>query len=182
MQKQLLALVLPLLLVLLAAGDAQTPGGYAALQKVDVVRDADGINVELTARGRLTPRVSTLTSPDRVVVSLPDTVAVIPSNYLSVDGSQVKSVRIGTDGQKPPTTRVVIDCQPACGYELLPGDGSRVVLKLRASAELPPAQASESSAAQSGQTGASVSAAPAPPEYPQKTAAVGKTSIPAGRK
>lgn len=187
MQKQLLAGVLPLLLVLLAAGDAQTPapGGPAALQKVDVIRDTDGISVEMTGRGHLTPKVTTLASPDRIVVALPDTVAATSSNHLSLDSPPVKSIRIGMDGQTPPTTKVVIDCASACGYELAAADGNKVVVKLRASASgsaatpgsSAPPQAQESKPSEPVQ---SMSAAHAPPEYPQKTAAVGKYNGPGG--
>jgi type IV pilus assembly protein PilQ len=137
MRKQLLVVLLPLL-VLSAIGE--TPGAatdttkHATLQKVDVIRGNDGISVEITSRGQITPTVSTLESPTRVVVSLPNTVAATAQNHLSVDSNGVKGVRIGTDGRMPPTTSVVIDLLNACSYELLPGSDGKVIVKLHPAA------------------------------------------------
>jgi type IV pilus assembly protein PilQ len=137
MRKQLLVVLLPLL-VLSATGE--TPGAAtditkpATLQKVDVVRGNDGISVEITSRGQITPTVSTLESPTRVVVSLPNTVAATAQNHLSVDSNGVKGVRIGMDGHTPPTTSVVIDLLSASTYELLPASDGKVVVKLHAAA------------------------------------------------
>ena len=133
MRKQLLVVLLPLL-VLSAIGE--TPSAdttkHATLQKVDVVRGNDGISVEITSRGQITPTVSTLESPTRVVVSLPNTVAATTQNHLSVDSNGVKGVRIGTDGHTPPTTSVVIDLLTACTYELAPASDGKVIVKLHA--------------------------------------------------
>ncbi len=63
MRKQLLVVLLPLL-VLSAIGE--TPNAatdttkHATLQKVEVIRGNDGISVEITSRGQITPTVSTL--------------------------------------------------------------------------------------------------------------------------
>ncbi|HTA25920.1 MAG TPA: type IV pilus secretin PilQ [Terriglobales bacterium] len=137
MRKQLLVVLLPLL-VLSAIGE--TPSAAtdttkrATLQRVDVIRGNDGISVEITSRGQITPTVSTLESPTRVVVSLPNTVAATAQNHLSVDSNGVKGVRIGTDGRTPPTTSVVIDLLNACSYELLPGSDGKVIVKLHPAA------------------------------------------------
>ena len=66
MRKQLLVVLLPLLMLVLvgAAAETQNTGTgattHATLQKVNVVRGDDGISVEITARGQVTPKVSTL--------------------------------------------------------------------------------------------------------------------------
>ena len=133
MRKQLLVVLLPLL-VLSAIG--ATPSAAtdstkrATLQKVDVIRGNDGISVEITSRGQITPTVSTLESPARVVVSLPNTLAATAKNHLSVDSNGVKGVRIGMDGNTPPTTSVVIDLSSASTYELVPGSDGKVIIKL----------------------------------------------------
>jgi type IV pilus assembly protein PilQ len=137
MRKQLLVVLLPLL-VLSAIGETPSAATdttkHATLQKVDVTRGTDGISVEITSRGQVTPAVSTLESPARIVVSLPNTVAATAQNHLSVDSNGVKGVRIGTDGHTPPTTSVVIDLLNACSYELLPGSDGKVIVKLHAAA------------------------------------------------
>jgi hypothetical protein len=139
MRKQLLGVFLPLLvMVLFAAAETQSTGTeaspHAALQKVSVVRGQDGISVEITARGQVAPQLSTLDRPERVVLDLPNTVMATAQSHISVDSEGVKGVRVGMDGQKPPTTRVVVDLEQACRYELVPGSDHKLVLKLRPAA------------------------------------------------
>src|SRR5712692_9620883 len=135
MRKQLLSVFLPLLILLFAAA-AETQSTvtdstkHAALQKVNVVRGDDGVSVEITARGQVTPQLSTLDSPARVVVDLPNTVAATSQRQISVGNDGVKEVRVGMDGHTPPTTRVVIDLVQACRYELVPGGDNKLILKL----------------------------------------------------
>jgi type IV pilus assembly protein PilQ len=133
MRKQLLVVLLPLLVMIAAAETANTPAAatdHATLQRVEVLRADDGISVEMTARGSMTPKVSTLDSPARLVVSLPNTVAATSRNHLSVDQDGVKDVRIGMNGQNPPTTSVVIDLLTACAYDVTPSGDNKVVLRL----------------------------------------------------
>src|SRR5579872_7037661 len=104
--------------------------GRSALEKVNVTRTGDGYNVELTARGPITPKLTTLDSPARLVLDLPNTVAATARGHISVANGDVKDVRIGMDGQNPPTTRVVVDLIHACQYEIGSADGNRIVLKL----------------------------------------------------
>jgi len=135
MRKQLLSVFLPLLILLFAAAaetqnTATDSTKHAALQKVNVVRGDDGVSVEITARGQVTPQLSTLDSPARVVVDLPNTVAATSQRQISVGNDGVKEVRVGMDGHTPPTTRVVIDLVQACRYELVPGGDNKLILKL----------------------------------------------------
>jgi type IV pilus assembly protein PilQ len=138
MRKQLLAVLLPLLILALIAGaeTQSTSTGAdtrATVQKVDVMHADDGISVEITAHGQVTPKLTTLDSPARVLVTLPNTVAATLQNHISVGSDGVKGVRIGTDGHVPPTTSVVIDLVQACQYELLPA-GDRIIVKLHPAA------------------------------------------------
>jgi len=137
MRKQLLVVLLPLLVMLAGAetpSTTTTATDHATLQRVQVMRADDGISVEMTARGPMTPRVSALDSPARLLVTLPNTVAVTSRNHLSVGSDGVKGVRIGMDGQTPPTTSVVIDLLRACAYELTPSGDNKIVVKLHPAA------------------------------------------------
>jgi len=138
MRKQLLAVLLPLLILALVAGaeTQSTSTGAdtrATVQKVDVMHADDGISVEITARGQVTPKLTTLDSPARVLVTLPNTVAATVQNHITVGSDGVKGVRIGVDGHVPPTTSIVIDLVQACRYELLPAGDNRIVVKLHPS-------------------------------------------------
>jgi type IV pilus assembly protein PilQ len=131
MRKQLLSVFLPLLV--LAASAAQTPALQPAsqrneLQRVDVVRGTDEIRVEISARGAVTPLVSTADSPARLVVDLPGTIMTTGQRHITVGSAGVKGVRIGMDGQHPPTTRVVVDLEHACRYEMNPSADGKLVL------------------------------------------------------
>src|SRR5271155_3713374 len=123
MRKQLLSVFLPMLLLGLGASAAEMPASQPAsqrneLQRVNVVRGTDEIRIEINARGALTPKLRTADSPARLVLDLPGTVMATGQSYIPVGTSVVKGVRIGTDGQTPPTTRVVVDLERACRHEL----------------------------------------------------------------
>jgi type IV pilus assembly protein PilQ len=135
MRKQLLNVFLPLLLLGLMASAAETPASQPAgqrneLQGVSVVRGADEIRVEINARGAVTPKLSTADSPARLVLDLPGTVMATGRSHILVGSAGVKGVRIGMDGQTPPTTRVVVDLEHACRYELKPAADGKLVLTL----------------------------------------------------
>jgi type IV pilus assembly protein PilQ len=135
MRKQLLSVFLPLLVLGLAASAAETPASQAAsqrneLQHVNVVRGANEIRVEINARGSVTPNVTTADSPARVVLELPGTVMATGQSRIIVGSNGVKGVRIGMDGHTPPTTRVVVDLERACRYDLNPSVDGKLVLTL----------------------------------------------------
>ena len=136
MRKQFLTVLMPVLVVVLITASAQTQSAgtdapkHATLRKVNVVRTGGGFSVEISARGAVKPRLSTLDSPARIVVDLPNTVVATSRGLISVDGDGVKDVRLGMDGQSTPTTRIVVDLTKACRHELVPGSDHTLVLKL----------------------------------------------------
>ena len=124
-----------MLLVAVVAAAAQTPASQPAgqrseLERVTVVRGSGDIRVEISSRGVVTPKVSTMDSPARVVVDLPETVMASGQSHVTVGAAGVKGVRIGMDSRTPPTTRVVVDLDKACAYELTPGPEGKLVLTL----------------------------------------------------
>jgi type IV pilus assembly protein PilQ len=134
MRKQLLSVFLPMLLLGLSAA-AEMPASQPAsqsneLQRVNVVRGADEIRVEMSARGVLAPKLSTESSPARLVVDLPGTVMATEQTHITVGSAGVKGVRIGMNSRTPPTTRVVVDLEHACRYELTPSADGKLVLTL----------------------------------------------------
>src|SRR5579864_5696039 len=139
MRKQLLTMFVPLLVftIAVAAAAAQTPaskpaGQRSELERVNVVRGTDDIRVEISAHGAVTPKLSAMDSPARVVVDLPNTVMASGQSRIAVGSAGIKGVRIGMDDRTPPTTRVVVDLEKACAYELTPGPAGKLVLTLHA--------------------------------------------------
>ncbi len=134
MRKQLLSVFLLFTLLGLVAS-AETPASQPAgqrneLQRVNVVRGADETRVEISAHGAVTPKVSTAGSPARLIVDLPGTVMATGQSHITVGSAGVKSVRIAMDSHRPPTTRVVIDLEHACRYELNTSADGKLILTL----------------------------------------------------
>jgi type IV pilus assembly protein PilQ len=146
-----------MLLVAVVAAAAQTP---SQLERVNVVRGADDIRVEISASAAVTPKLSTLDSPARVVVDLPSTVMAKGQSHINVGADGVKDVRVGMNGQ---TTRVVVDLEKACAYELTPGPAGKLVLTLHANTS---ASAATPSSATLTPVKAVVSTSDAPANHP----------------
>jgi len=139
MRKQLLGLFVTLLAFVLIAAAADITGKgvaketTAALQRLEVTHSQDGLRVEFKATGKSTPRVTTLDSPARIVVDFPNTVMATAQSRISVGRDGVKDVRVGMDGQVPPSTRVVVDLDLAGGsrqHELVAGANGSFVLNI----------------------------------------------------
>ena len=106
------------------------PADQATLDKLDVVHGRQDISVEITASTAVTPKVTTLTEPDRLVLDFPNTVPGTETRRIAVDREGVKSVRMGVNSEVPPTTRVVIDLEQARDYQLVP-QANRLIVKFR---------------------------------------------------
>jgi hypothetical protein len=117
-----------------AAPAAKAATALSQLQRVNVVQGADSVQVEIIASHAVTPRVSKLDAPARVLVELPETSDASPQNHISFGSAGVKGVRIGSDGKTPPTTSVVVDLDKSCTYDLTPGPGDKLVLTLHTDA------------------------------------------------
>src|SRR5579863_4350913 len=164
---------------------AATPKAAAAsaassnnrLEKVNVVRRADDIQIEISPRESVTPKVSKLSSSARVVVELPATVMATAQSKIAVGSAGVKGVRIGMDGKTPPTTSVVVDLEQATSYDMAPGPGNALILTLHtqavAKSTAAPAPAKPSAPAAKPQTAAAkpIVAPQATPKVVQAAAA-----------
>ena len=130
MRKHMLGTIAALLAIVLVAG-AQSPGSEAAraaLEKVTVGRDQGIVSVEMTIKGAVAPKVETLSSPDRLVVDLPNTVLATSGGRIAVGSEGVSGVRMGTDAKA--MTRVVVDLEGRRKFELVPGPGQKLTLKI----------------------------------------------------
>jgi hypothetical protein len=107
------------------------------LQRVNVVPGADGVAIEISSSQAVTPRVSKLSSPARVVVELPETVVASSQSKIPVGSAGVKGVRIGMDGKTPPTTSVVVDLEKPLAYEVTPGADGKIILTLHSQEAAP---------------------------------------------
>ncbi len=107
------------------------------LQKVNVVTGADSVQIEISSSQSVTPKLSALKSPNRVLVEFPETVIASAQSKIAVGSAGVKGVRVGMDGKTPPTTSVVIDLEKPLAYDLTPGAAGKVILTLHAQGAAP---------------------------------------------
>ncbi len=135
MRKQLVGLIFGLLAFVLIAAAADIPGQgtatTAALQRIEIARGQGGVRVEFAAKGAVTPKVTTLDAPARIVVDLPNTVMATGQSHINVGTDGVKMVRVGMDGHVPPTTRVVVDLTAASPHELVAGADGHYTLTIQ---------------------------------------------------
>ncbi|PYY12760.1 MAG: hypothetical protein DMG69_00165, partial [Acidobacteria bacterium] len=109
-------------------------GGLAApveLRDLAVRQEAGGLAIEFLLSGPVTPRLSRLDSPARVVVDLPKTVAVTSQRRIAMESGGAKVVRVGVDRRHvPPITRVVVDLAQPLAYEIVSGSDNNWILRL----------------------------------------------------
>ena len=100
------------------------------VKHVSVQRGKAGMEVEITASAPIEPKVMMLTSPDRLVVDLPNAVPLTAQHPIVVNGPEIKSVRMGRFQSDPPVTRVVIDLTSALEYAVA-SSGNKLSVRLR---------------------------------------------------
>ena len=120
-----------------ATKPTSTSSSHNQLQRVNVIPAADGVQIEISSTEAVTPQVTKLTSPARLLVELPETVVGTAQNKIPVGSAGVKGVRIGMDGKTPPTTSVVVDLEQPLTYELTPGVAGKLVLTLHSQGGAP---------------------------------------------
>jgi len=103
-------------------------GKTASVKNVSVVRGKSGMQVEILASAPVTPQAMKLSSPDRVVLDLPNTVPAAKREIV-VNGASIKSVRMARFQVAPPVTRIVVDLAANQDYEVVP-TGNKITLKL----------------------------------------------------
>jgi Tfp pilus assembly protein PilP len=156
-----------------------TSGSSNKLERVNVVRHGDDVQIELSAQDSVSPRVSKMTSPERLVVEFPATAMATAQNKIAVGNAGVKGVRIGMNDKTPPTTSVVVDLEQAHAYDMTPGPANKFVLTLHAQGVAkstpPPAKSATASAKVQTVTATPVAtpAAPAPKTTAKITAQPG---------
>jgi hypothetical protein len=107
------------------------------LQRVNVTQAADGVKVEIVSTGSVTPKLTKMSSPARVLIELPETVVATSQSKIPFGSAGVKGVRIGMDGKNPPTTSVVVDLEKALAFDLTPSAEGKIVLTLHTDGAAP---------------------------------------------
>src|SRR6266576_677806 len=146
-------------------------GANNQLQHVNVVPGSDDIQIEISSTRAVTPRVTKLSSPARLLVELPETVVASAQHKIPVGSGGVKGVRIGMDGKNPPTTSVVVDLDKALAYDVAPGPAGKVTLILHTQGGSPEVAKSAPAPSKPAPAKAAVAkTAPEPKAEPKKEA------------
>lgn len=109
---------------------AKTSSRRIQVRHVAVVRAKSGMEVEIHNSGPVTPKVTRLSSPDRLVLDLPNAVPVGVRRETVVNGPEVKAVRVGRFQENPPVTRIVVDLAKPQDY-VVGMSGNNLSLRLR---------------------------------------------------
>ena len=114
------------------AAPASHPASHPVLvHNIAVARGKGGMQVEISASAPITPTLTKLTGPDRIVVDLPNAIPAGHPRTIMVNGADIKTVRMGRFQQDPPVTRVVVDLVGARDCQIVSA-GNKLVLRLRA--------------------------------------------------
>ena len=119
------------LLLLAAASFAAPPlihaQGAPSIQRVQLLRGAGQVEIEIEASDRILPHINVLTGPDRLVVDFVNAVPGAQLRSQTVSREEVKSLRVGLFSSNPPVTRVVFDLNGPQPYQIFPSEKTIIV-------------------------------------------------------
>src|ERR1043165_242528 len=154
-------IVLLMVVVLTTAfTQAQAPAtDVTRIRSVRVISGADGPAIEIITTRPITPTITTLKGPSRLVIDLPDSL-LMPRAPIDYRSDQIQGIRANQFQSAPPISRVVVDLSQPIGYSW-DAAGNRLMIRLKsleqkiAPGPLPPSQP-EIAMTSPGSTGATV--------------------------
>ena len=129
------------------------------IRSVRVIAGADGPAIEIITTRPITPTITTLKGPSRLVIDLPDSL-LMPRKAIDFRSDQIEGIRANQFQNAPPISRVVVDLSQPIGYSW-DAAGNRLMIRLKsleqkiAPAPLPPSRP-EIAMAAPGSAGATV--------------------------
>ncbi len=122
-------------ILLAAAAAAQTAGvGVARIRNINVTPSGDEVKIKITLSAAITPNVISATSPNRLVLELPQTMAPAKQQRIAVNENGVQTIRVGLNNTDPLITRVVVDLASRRAYELVSEENAITLMILPATA------------------------------------------------
>jgi AMIN domain len=155
------------------AATINTPKASSRVERVSLLHK-DGVTLEIAAKGPITPKISVVPNPDRLVIDIPDATPGPDLHPFVIGHWGVKNVRPGLLSSKPCVTRIVVDLDAVLPYQISTSDNG-VIVQLGGSSLLPSAFPRETQVAARPQESASTpvpvpSSASALPQVPAQPA------------
>jgi len=100
-----------------------------SIRRVQVLRTAGQVEIEIEASERIVPQTNLLSGPDRLVVDFVNARPSAQLRNLFVNRAEVKNLRVGLFSSDPPVTRIVLDLNGPQPYQVFPA-GNTIMLKI----------------------------------------------------
>ena len=114
--------------------EAQAPP--ALVRSVEMVTDKDGPGLEIIATRPITPIITQLDSPPRLVIDLAKSYVPVPRQRVMVHRDLVNQVRVNQYQSDPPAVRLVVDLAKPCEYSW-DSAGNRLTVRIYAAGQKP---------------------------------------------
>jgi len=156
-------------LVSLALGQSPTAAAPNVLvRSVSVLPGKERIGVQIITSRPVTPRISSIEQPARIVVDVPDAVFSPGQQLIPAPSAEVRSVRVSQLSRNPAAVRIVVELARPLQYSMI-GSGGKLVLWLVRST-----QAAAADLDRSGQVGNTADSASPTQAMEQAMAPVGR--------
>lgn len=109
----------------------------AMVRSVKLLPEENGAVVEIIANQPITPQVTQLDSPRRLVIDLPYSDTSLRGKHLGSQIKEIKAVRVDEYTVRPPVARVVVDELAPMTYRV-ETQGERILIHLRLEEHMPP--------------------------------------------
>jgi hypothetical protein len=121
---------------------ALVPASFAAdhtasVQSVCLLKEDNGAAVEIITNQPVTPQITPLDSPRRLVIDLPYSDTSLHGKRIGSHIKEIKDLRVDEYTIKPPVARIVVDLQVPMTYKV-EAQGKRVLIHLQGEEHTPP--------------------------------------------
>ncbi|HEY1801645.1 MAG TPA: AMIN domain-containing protein [Terriglobales bacterium] len=121
---------------------AYLPASFAAnhtanVQSIRLVPDEHGATIEIKADQPITPQITPLDLPHRLVIDLPYAVTSHQGKRVASHVKQITDIRFGQYTVKPPVVRIVVDLSEAMTYRV-EAAGNQLLVHLLSAEHAPP--------------------------------------------
>jgi hypothetical protein len=100
-----------------------------SIRRVQVLRSASQVEIEIEASERIVPQTNLLSNPDRLVVDFVNARPSAELRGITLNREEVKNLRVGLFSSDPPVTRIVMDLNGPQPYQIFPA-GKTIMVKI----------------------------------------------------